>query len=166
MVYIIMGVLGSGKSTVGELLADHLRCVFRDADDYHSASNRSKMANGIPLTDVDRKPWIFAVRAVIDGQLAIREDCVLACSALKEKYRQTLIQGRKEIKLIYLKGTKDLIAERVKLRGGHFVDPALLDSQFADLEEPKDAVVADISKTPEEIIHDILSVLKPHGWKK
>jgi gluconokinase len=124
------------------------------------------MSHGIPLTDEDRKPWIFAVRAVIDAELALGVDCVIACSALKEKYRQTLMQGRESIKLIYLKGGKDLIAGRVKHRGGHFVNPVLLDSQFSDLEEPKEAVTVDISKNPEEIVHDILSAIKPHGWKK
>lgn len=166
MVYIIMGVLGSGKSTIGQLLAEHIRGVFRDADDYHTPSNRGKMAHGIPLTDEDRKPWIFAVRAVIDTELAVGVDCVMACSALKEKYRQTLIQGRKEIRVVYLKGDKALIAERVKNRGGHFVSPVLLESQFADLEEPKDAIIVDIRKTPEVIVHEILAFVKPNGAKK
>jgi gluconokinase len=157
MVYLIMGVLGSGKTTVGQLLAEHLHCVFRDADDYHTPSNRGKMAAGIPLTDEDRKPWIFAIRAVIDAELAVGVECVIACSALREKYRQTLIQDRKEIKIIYLKGTKELISERIKLRKGHFVNPVLLDSQFAEVEEPKKAVVIDIRKTPEEIVSEILS---------
>jgi gluconokinase len=165
MVYIIMGVMGSGKTTIGQLLAEHMHCTFRDADDYHSPSNRGKMAHGIPLTDEDRKPWIFAVRAVIDTELAVGVDCVMACSALREKYRTTLIQGRENIKLIYLKGDKELIAGRVKDRGGHFVHPAILDSQFADLEEPKNAITVDISKTPEEIVHDIISAIKPHGRK-
>ena len=166
MVYIIMGVMGAGKTTVGQLLAEHIHCIFRDADDYHSPSNRGKMAHGIPLTDEDRKPWIFAVRAVIDTQLATGVDCVMACSALKEKYRRTLIQDREEIKLIYLKGDKGLIAGRVLGRGGHFVHPAILDSQFADLEEPENAVITDISKTPEEIVHDIISVIAPRGRKR
>jgi gluconokinase len=156
MIYIIMGVLGSGKSTVGRLLAERIRCVYRDADDYHTPSNRSKLAHGIPLTDEDRKPWIFAIRAVIDAEIAIGVDCVVACSALKEKYRQTLIQGRSGIKLVYLKGSKELITERVKNRGGHFVNPVLIDSQFTELEEPKDAIVIDIRKTPEEIVQEIL----------
>jgi gluconokinase len=166
MVYLIMGVMGAGKTTVGQLLAEHLHCTFRDADDYHSPSNRGKMASGIPLSDEDRKPWIFAVRAVIDTELAVGVDCVMACSALKEKYRRTLIQDRPEIKLIYLKGDKELIAGRVLGRGGHFVHPAILDSQFADLEEPQNAVTVDITKTPEEIVHDIISVIKPHSRKK
>jgi gluconokinase len=159
MVYIIMGVLGSGKTTIGQLLSEKIHCVFRDADEYHSASNRGKMVHGIPLTDEDRKPWIFAVRAVIDTELAVGVDCVMACSALKEKYRQTLMQGRKDIKLIYLKGEKELIAERVKKRGGHFVNPILLDSQLADLEEPKDAITVDIRKTPDEIVREIMEAV-------
>jgi gluconokinase len=156
LVYLIMGVLASGKTTIGMKLAERLKCGFFDADDYHSYQNRQKMAAGSPLDDVDRAPWLGAVKAVIDGELSKGADAVMACSALKEKYRQKIIAGRKEIRAVFLKGSKELITERAKLRQGHFVSPAILDSQFSDLEEPEDAIVEDINKTPEEIVEDIL----------
>src|SRR5271157_4004793 len=104
MIYLLMGVLGSGKTTIGKKLAKRLNCVFRDGDDYHSKSSREKMRKGIPLTDKDRKSWLFAIRSIIDLDLACKWNSVVACSALKEKYRKVLIGNRKGIKLIYLKG--------------------------------------------------------------
>ncbi|HRU39431.1 MAG TPA: gluconokinase [Candidatus Goldiibacteriota bacterium] len=158
MVYIVMGVIGAGKTTIGRLLAKRLGIEFRDADDYHTECNIKKMRDGIPLTDEDRKPWIFAIRSVIDAQLALGKDCVIACSALKDKYRKTLIQERKEIILVYLKGDIDIIRERIKSRTGHFASTALLENQFEVLEEPENALVVDIRKTPDEIVDEILKI--------
>ena len=156
MVYLIMGVLGSGKTTIGEKLSQRLGCEFRDGDDFHPQSNRDKMAAGIPLTDSDRKPWLLAIRSVIDSVLS-HGDFVVTCSALRENYRRILIHGRPGIKLVYLKGSKELISGRLKGRSGHFVSPGLLDSQFETLEEPKNAITVDIAKKPDEIVEEILS---------
>ena len=110
MVYIIMGVLGSGKTTVGQALAERINGEFRDADDYHPQSNREKMSQGIPLTDLDRKPWLTLVKAVIDCDIAAGNNSVMACSALKESYRKLLMSGSNEIKLVYLKGTREVMS--------------------------------------------------------
>ena len=152
MVIILMGVAGSGKSTIGALLARDLGCDFHDADDLHSPANRDKMQRGIPLTDEDRRPWLAAVRALIDRYLNAGADVVIACSALKEAYRATLLRGTDDVRLIFLKGSFELIAQRLASRHGHFFDPALLRSQFDALEEPRDASVVDIAGTPAEIV--------------
>jgi gluconokinase len=152
MVIILMGVAGSGKSTIGALLARDLGCDFHDADDLHSPANRDKMQRGIPLTDDDRRPWLAAVRTLIDRYLNAGADVVIACSALKEAYRATLLRGTYDVRLIFLKGSFELIAQRLALRHGHFFDPALLRSQFDALEEPRDASVVDIAGTPAEIV--------------
>jgi gluconokinase len=157
MIYLIMGVLGSGKTTIGVNLAKKLGCDVRDGDDYHPQANRDKMAKGLPLTDGDREPWLAAIRKIIDSMSAMGSDLVVTCSALKVSYRRTLVDGLDDIKLIYLKGPRKLVAERLKKRRGHFVDPELLDSQFQTLEEPRNAIVVDISKPPDEIVEDILS---------
>jgi gluconokinase len=157
MIYLLMGVLGSGKTTVGVMLASKLHCAFHDGDDYHSESNRRKLAEAVPLTDADRKPWLFAVRSVIDEELAKGGDAVVACSALKEKYRRVLIGGRKSIRLVYLKGTPEVIASRVKNRRGNDASPELLPSQFEALEEPKNALTVDITMSPESIVDKILA---------
>ncbi len=157
MIYILMGVLGSGKTAIGKKLAKRLNCVFRDGDDYHSDSSRKKMRKGLPLTDKDRKSWLFAIRSIIDLDLACKWNSVVACSALKEKYRKVLIGNRKGIKLIYLKGTLELIKKRIKKRKGHFINPSLLASQFDILEEPKNAVVIDIKLTPDDIVDKIIA---------
>jgi carbohydrate kinase (thermoresistant glucokinase family) len=156
MVYIIMGVLGSGKTSVGVRLAEKIDGEFRDADDYHPAANREKMAQGIPLNDLDRKPWLAAIKAVIDGDTAMGNNSVMACSALKEAYRRFLMGTNEKIKLVYLKGTREVIGVRIKDRKGHFVNPSLLDSQFVALEEPKNAIICDITKSVDEIVTDIL----------
>ncbi len=156
MVYIVMGVLGSGKTTVGEKLAARLKGVFRDADDYHPEANREKMSNGIPLNDEDRRPWLSAVKGVIEADLAAGNVSVIACSALKDKYRSVLMSNHPEIKLVYLKGTRETIRGRIKERKGHFVNPAILDSQFVTLEEPRNAIVCDITKSVDEIVNEIV----------
>ncbi len=149
-----MGVTGSGKTTIGSLLAARLAWHFADADDFHSAANKEKMHKGIPLTDADRLPWLAAMREQIAKWVALKQNVVLACSALKQSYRQLLWDGP-EVKFVYLKGTYQLIAERLRARKGHFADEHILAGQFADLEEPGDALVVDISASPEEIVDEI-----------
>ncbi|HDQ26833.1 MAG TPA: gluconokinase [bacterium] len=163
MIYIVMGVLASGKTTIGSLLAEKLGYEFHDADDFHPPSNREKMGRGEALTDADRKPWIAAVRAVIEGMAAAGTDAVIACSALREDYRKTLSKGRKDVVFIYIKGDYGMIKERAERRKGHFVDPALLKSQFETLEEPDNAVVVDAKKSSEEAVRDIIGELKNEG---
>jgi gluconokinase len=159
MVVILMGVAGSGKSTVGAMLAHDFDCDFHDADDLHSASNLDKMHRGIPLTDDDRRPWLAAVRALIDRYLNSGADTVIACSALKQAYRATLVRNTDDVQLVFLKGSFDVIAQRLAFRHGHFFDPALLRSQFDALEEPLDAMVVGIDGTPTEIVAAIRAQL-------
>ncbi len=156
---IIMGVSGSGKSTIGRQLAQRLGWEFRDADDDHPAANVAKMKAGTPLTDEDRAPWlaILAERIVRAG--ATGEPLVLACSALKQRYRDQLAGGDAGVRFVYLKGDKAQIAARMAKRH-HFMPPALLDSQFAALEEPKDAIEVSIMDTPEVIVAQVIDVLR------
>jgi len=154
MIVIVMGVVGAGKTTVGRMLAEQLGWTFADADDFHPQSNVEKISHGIPLTDDDRRPWLEHLRAAIVGWIAENRSVVLACSALKRSYREQLEAGP-EVRFVYLKGTASLIAERLRQRHGHFAGEQILASQFADLEEPKDAVTVSISQTPEEIVADI-----------
>jgi gluconokinase len=149
-----MGVTGSGKTTVGRLLATRLGYLFADADDFHSAANKEKMHKGIPLTDADRLPWPAAMHEQIARWVASKQNAVLACSALKQSYRRILSYGP-EVKIVYLKGSYELVAERMRARKGHFADEHILAGQFADLEEPTDAIVVDIGATPEEIVAKI-----------
>ncbi len=158
MVVIVMGVVGSGKTTVGTQLAQQLGWQFADADDFHSPANIEKIQRGIPLTDQDRHPWLKTLRAVITKWIAQRSSAVLACSALKEQYRLVL-HVAPEVRFVYLKGSAALIAERLRARHGHFAGEQILASQFDDLEEPEEAVVVDISKTPAEIVADIRHAL-------
>jgi gluconokinase len=155
MVVIVMGVAGSGKTTIGMMLASDLGCDFRDADDLHPQKNLDKMRRGIPLTDEDRRPWLAAVRALIDRYESFGTNAVIACSALKEVYRVTLTDGANDIRLVYLKGSMDSIARRLAARHGHFFDTALLRSQFDALEEPREAIVVDTAATPAEIVATI-----------
>ncbi len=154
MIVIVMGVVGAGKTTVGRMLATQLGWLFADADDFHPQPNVEKISHGIPLTDDDRRPWLEHLRAAIDNWIAQRSSVVLACSALKRSYRQELEAGP-EVRFVYLKGSANLIAERLRERHGHFAGEQILASQFADLEEPKHAVVVSISQTPEEIAAEI-----------
>lgn len=158
MVVILMGVTGSGKTTVGELLSQELGWQFCDADRLHPAQNVDKMRQGIPLTDADRVVWLETLRDVIRNYLKANEHAVIACSALKAMYREYLIVD-KAVKLVYLKGDFQLIEKRLAERRGHFMNPALLPSQFDALEEPKDAVVVDITPNPEVIVSAIRSQL-------
>jgi len=149
-----MGPAGSGKTTVGELLAGQLGWEFADADNFHSPANIEKMAHGVPLDDNDRIPWLNSIREAMEQWNAQRRSVVLACSALKKIYRERLqiISG---VKLVYLKGTYDLLRERLHSRRGHYATEQLLASQFADLEEPEDAITVDVAHSLEEIVAEI-----------
>lgn len=158
MIAIVMGVTGSGKTTVGRLLARQLGCEFADADDFHPQSNVEKIVRGIPLNDEDRAPWLERLRDQIANWIANDQNGVLACSALKRTYRQELNVGP-EVRFVYLKGSPDLIKQRLRLRRGHFADEKILAGQFADLEEPETGVTVDISQTPEKIVAEIREAL-------
>ncbi len=154
-VIVLMGVTGSGKSTVGQLLSRQLAWDYYDADDFHPPANVKKMANGIPLEDEDRWPWLEGLAAEIDTWLQGERGAILACSALKESYRSVLVAGRAQVCIVHLKGDKELIAGRLAERVDHYMPASLLDSQFQTLEEPQDALVVNIDATPEEIAADI-----------
>ncbi|MEA5520109.1 MAG: gluconokinase [Limnoraphis robusta] len=155
MIILVMGVSGSGKTTIGQQLAKSLNFQFRDADEFHSDENIQKMRNNIPLTDADRQPWLETMQAAIDQWLEQNKNVVLTCSALKDKYRKMLWRDPEQIKIVYLKGTFELIESRLKQRQDHFMKSDLLKSQFEDLEEPEGVILADISQTPSEIIEKI-----------
>ena len=149
-----MGVAGSGKTTVGRLLAERLNWKFYEGDDFHPRENIEKMIRGVPLEDQDREPWLKAIREVIRGAVASCENAVITCSALKESYRQ-LLQVCGEVVFVYLKADVLLVEERLRYRTGHFMNPRLIESQFSSLEEPKDALQFDAALTPEEIVWSI-----------
>ena len=149
-----MGPAGSGKTTVGELLASHLGWEFADGDSFHSPANIEKMSRCVPLDDRDRIPWLDAIRAAMEQWSAQRRNVVLACSALKKSYRERL-QINSGVKLVYLKGTYDLLRQRLHARKGHYATEQILTSQFADLEEPADAITIDVARSPEEIVLEI-----------
>ena len=153
-----MGVVGSGKSTIGTLLARKLGWQFSDADDFHPAENIRKISQGIPLTDADRAPWLSAMRNAIEQWLKAGKSVVLACSALKHSYREELRAG--DVHFVYLKGDSHLIAQRLHARRGHFATDSILSSQFADLEEPRDALPVSIAQTPDSIVDEIFHKLK------
>jgi len=155
--YIIMGVSGCGKSKVGKALAQRLGWDFYDADDFHPVSNIEKMANGIPLTDEDRLPWLNALNALIAKSLQEKHQGVLACSALKEVYRQQLLSGNADVQVVYLKGSYDLILSRMNNRTDHYMQPAMLRSQFDALEEPTYALEVDITMPIDEIVSAIIA---------
>jgi gluconokinase len=152
MIIILMGVSGSGKTTIGERLARALGWPFYDGDQFHPPANVAKMQQGLPLTDEDRWPWLHALRAHIETWVQQGMSAVLACSALKQAYREHLVIDEAEVKLVYLKGDYDLIQERLAQRRGHFMPPGLLASQFAALEEPEWGVIVDVVHPPETIV--------------
>ena len=152
IVVLIMGVCGSGKTVVGEMLAKKLGFEFADSDKYHSAANKAKMQSGIPLNDDDRYSWLMALSQVLDGWLAEGKNGILACSALKERYRDMLINQPERSHVLFLNGSYELIASRLQERQHEFMNPNLLRSQFDTLEEPKNAINLDISGTPEQIV--------------
>ncbi len=149
-----MGVTGSGKTTVGTLLAAQLGWEFADADQFHPAANVEKMARGIALTDADREPWLRALHDAIVQWLADGKNVVLACSALKRSYREKLGIGG-EVRLVYLKGSYDLIAARLRERHGHFATEAILAGQFAALQEPDEAIVVSVQASPQQMVSEI-----------
>lgn len=151
-----MGVSGSGKTTIGRALAERLGWRFHDADDHHPASNVEKMRQGIPLTDTDRGPWLASLRTIIDASIESREPGILACSALKQRYRDTLT--RPGVRFIYLRGDLDSIRARMEGRQ-HFMPVKLLESQFLALEEPADAIVVDVALSIEAQVEMIAAVL-------
>ena len=154
MIVIVIGVVGSGKTTVGSLLAHELGWQFADADDFHPSANVEKIRRGIPLDDADREPWLNRLRQAILAWIAEQRNVVLACSALKRAYRR-ILQAGPEIRFVYLSGSPSLIAERLRSRQGHFANEQILASQFAALEEPGEALTVDISATPAEIVASI-----------
>jgi len=159
-----MGVSASGKTTVGKLLAEGLGWQFYDADDFHPPANVNKMRSGIPLTDEDRAPWLQALASLIEQSLASSRSIVLACSALKAVYRDRLRaparSDEKAVQIVYLKIPISVAAERSVQRRDHFMPAALVESQFATLEEPSDAIVIDATLAPEEIVAEIRKAIE------
>lgn len=159
MVVLLMGVAGSGKTTIGRQLADELGWKFADADDFHPPANVAKMSAGLPLDDTDRAPWLAAIRRYIDARLAAGENAAVTCSALKEKHRAVLLDGTSDVKLVYLRGTREVLWSRISGRKGHFMKPAMLDSQLAALEEPVNAITIEIDQSPAQLVAGIRSAL-------
>ncbi len=159
MIAILMGVSGCGKTTIGQILSDKLGWPLFDADEFHSAASIDKMRNGIPLEDADRWPWLDRMNAMLREREARGESVLLACSALKQAYRDRLSNGTLEIRWIYLKGGFELIRKRLEARKGHYMKAGLLESQFAALEEPQDALNIDIDDSPGSIADSILREL-------
>jgi gluconokinase len=160
---VVMGVSGSGKSTIAEHLASRIGWTFEDGDQFHPASNISKMHAGQPLTDDDRWPWLRAIAAEIDRVCKAGDHVVIACSALKRAYRDILVHGRRDVRIVYLDGTQALIAERLARRTGHFMPPDLLPSQFRTLEPPgsdENPVTVSIDASIEAVVDDIVHQLR------
>lgn len=155
MIVVVMGVSGSGKTTIGIRLAEVLGWPFYDGDDFHPPENVAKMRSGVPLTDADRAPWLSNLRSLIRSLLDEGRSAVLTCSALRRAYRAQLQVDEARVRFVYLKGSFDLIRARLQNRTGHFMPPALLASQFAALEEPEAALVVTIDQSPDAIVHAI-----------
>ena len=158
MILIAMGVSGAGKSLIGEMLAERLSCSYTDGDAFHSAANKEKMHNGIPLTDEDRWPWLRTIRAAIEEKQRAGETAVFTCSSLKRSYRDVLRGTDTDVRFVYLKGSFEVLQERLKSRTGHFFDPSLLKSQLDTLEEPgpDEAIDVSIELTPEQIDDQVM----------
>ncbi|CAN0642175.1 gluconokinase [Burkholderia cepacia] len=158
MILIAMGVSGAGKSRIGEMLAERLSCSYTDGDAFHSAANKEKMHHGIPLTDDDRWPWLRTIRAAIEEKQRAGETAVFTCSSLKRSYRDVLRGTDTDVRFVYLKGSFDVLHERLKSRTGHFFDPSLLKSQLDTLEEPgpDEAIQVSIELTPEQIVDQVM----------
>ncbi|ELW9529864.1 gluconokinase [Burkholderia cenocepacia] len=158
MILIAMGVSGAGKSLIGEMLAERLSCSYTDGDAFHSAANKEKMHHGIPLTDEDRWPWLRTIRAAIEEKQRADETAVFTCSSLKRSYRDVLRGADTDVRFVYLKGSFEVLQERLKSRTGHFFDPSLLKSQLDTLEEPgpDEAIEVSIELTPEQIVDQVM----------
>jgi carbohydrate kinase (thermoresistant glucokinase family) len=156
----VMGVAGAGKSTLAQLLASELGCEFLDADALHPPANIEKMTNGIPLTDTDRAPWLVAIHARLVESFGRKESLVVACSALKKRYREILAECV-PINWVYLKGSQEVIRVRLLERQHHFMRPGMVASQFADLEEPMDAMIIDVEVAPSVAVRQIVNTLSP-----
>ena len=152
MIIILMGVSGSGKTTIGHLLAEDLGWPFYDGDDFHPQANIDKMRQGMPLTDDDRDAWLAALRQLIDTLMSGHRSAILACSALKQIYRDRLGDGQPQVRFIYLKGNYDLIRQRLVARQDHFMPADLLISQFEALEEPEGVLTIDVDQEPEVVV--------------
>jgi gluconokinase len=162
MIVLVGGVAGSGKTTVGVLLADMLHWHFADADAFHSQANIAKMRSGVPLTDADRKPWLDAITTWMDERIAAGESAVAGCSALKQRYRDQLLGGRPEARMAFLELSRELAHARLAARHGHFFTAALMDSQFAELEPPQETpqlIVLDAANPPTELASEIATRL-------
>lgn len=155
MILVVMGVSGSGKTTIGRALAQELAWPFADADEFHPPANIAKMSAGQPLNDTDRVPWLAAIRRQIDDWIAAQQSAVITCSALKAVYREQLTGGLPEIKFVHLHGERALLLQRLGQRENHFMKASMLDSQLATLESPKDALTVDIRRTPREIVSEV-----------
>ena len=155
-----MGVAGAGKTTIGQLLAQRLGWTFHDADDFHPPANVAKMRAGIPLTDEDRVPWLAQLNELAKSANNAGHRLIIGCSALKARYREQLAAGVEGMRFVYLQGSQDLIARRMAARRGHFMPPGLLDSQFAALEEPTDAIVVSIEQAPEAIVEESVRAME------
>jgi carbohydrate kinase (thermoresistant glucokinase family) len=162
-VIVVMGVASSGKTSLGERLAERLGWPFRDADSFHPPANVAKMSSGIPLTDEDRKPWLAAIAAWIDDLRASGGNGIVTCSALKKAYRDVIVGDRPDVALVYLRGSRELIGERMAARQHHFMPPALLDSQFATLEEPgvdENPLIVQVEASKEAIVEQVVRELR------
>jgi len=162
MILIAMGVSGAGKTRIGELLAERLQCTFTDGDAFHSEANKKKMHAGIPLTDEDRWPWLRTIRAAIEEKQRTHETAVFTCSSLKRSYRDILRGNDRDVCFVYLKGSFEVLHERLASRTGHFFDPSLLQSQLDTLEEPtpEEAIEVSIELTPEQIIDEVIKQIE------
>jgi carbohydrate kinase (thermoresistant glucokinase family) len=160
---VVMGVSGSGKSTIGEALGQRLGWRYADGDSFHPPANVAKMKAGQPLTDEDRWPWLKEIAAEIERRRQVGEHIVIACSALKKAYRDILVHGRDDVRMVYLNGSRDLVADRIGHRTGHFMPPGLLDSQFAALEPPSPderPIIVSIDASVDVIVERILQQLQ------
>ena len=162
MIVIVFGVSGAGKTTIGKLLAEQLGWRFYEGDDFHPRANIEKMRSGRPLTDEDRWPWLERLRDQIKHSIAAKKNAVLACSALKRAYRDRL-RVSDDVKFVFLRGDDALVAEQLRQRRGHFMNPELLRSQFADLEQPEpdeDVLTSELGRTPQELVEEIKTKLR------